>query len=315
MRPSSPPLASPADAFETAGGVAVAADPARAWVADYKELLKPGISLFLTLTAAAGYVLAAGRTLDGLTLAGLLAGTALAAGGAGALNHWMERGWDARMERTRGRPLPSGRVRPLAAVLYGLALVGGGLLVLATTTNGLTAALAALTVVLYLAAYTPLKRRTPHNTLVGAVPGALPILGGVTAARGELDALGAALFALLFLWQLPHFYSLAWLYRADYARGGFRMLPSAEPSGRRATAALTLAAALVLLVVGMLPAALGAAGWVYLVGMAALGTAFTLPAFSFFAEPTDRRARRLLLASIVYVPAFLALVLADYALR
>ncbi len=317
MRPPPAPRPAPADATFSSpapGGVAVAEGPLRGRAADYKELLKPGISGFVTATAAAGYLLGAAGPPAPVPLVGLLVGTALTAGGSGALNHLIERDLDARMERTRGRPLPAGRVRPGVVLVYGLALVGAGLGVLGATTNALTTGLALATVALYVFAYPPLKRRTVHNTLVGAVPGALPILGGVTAATGALDAVGAAVFALLFLWQLPHFYALAWMYRADYARGGFRMLPGVEPSGR-ATGALALVATLALLVVGLLPTALGAAGWLYLVGMAGLGTAFTLPAFAFFSEPNDGRARRLLLASIFYVPVFLALVVVDSLLH
>ncbi|MDX1531156.1 MAG: protoheme IX farnesyltransferase, partial [Rhodothermales bacterium] len=165
----------------------------------------------------------------------------------------------------------------------------------------------------YLFVYTPLKRRTKFNTLVGAVPGALPALGGWAAATGTLSAGGWALFAILFLWQLPHFLSLAWMYREDYARAGFQMLPVVEPDGR-STALHALGASLVLLIAGVLPFALGVAGLLYLVGMLALGVWFTLPAFAFFAEPTHHRARRLLLASIAYVPAFFGLVVLDVLL-
>src|SRR5690606_5350616 len=217
------------------------------------------------------------------------------------------------MHRTQHRPIPSGRVRPGFVLAYGLALVAAGLAVLGLTTNALTTALAGASVVLYVAVYTPLKRRTTLNTLVGAIPGALPTLGGVTAAAGELNAVGWAAFAILFLWQLPHFYAIAWMLREDYARGGFVMLPSVDATGRT-TALHVLVSTLLLLVAGVLPTATGSAGWLYVVGMAGLGTAFTLPAFSFFAGPTDRRARRLLFASILYVPAFLALVVADFFL-
>ncbi|MEL6617023.1 MAG: UbiA family prenyltransferase, partial [Bacteroidota bacterium] len=150
--------------------------------------------------------------------------------------------------------------------------------------------------------------------IVGAVPGALPALGGATAATGSLDATGWSLFAILFLWQLPHFYALAWKLRHDYAAGGFKMLPS-QPAGQRATARYSLVAAMLLLVAGMVPGALGAAGLVYLCGMAVLGVAFTLPAFSFHSEPTDERAKRLFVASVVWVPAFFALVVLDLLLR
>jgi protoheme IX farnesyltransferase len=287
------------------------ASPSR--VDDLKELLKPGISMFVVVTAAAGYLFGATGGIDLGRLVALLFGTALTAGGSGALNHWWERELDALMKRTRERPLPAGRMAPGFVLGYGLAAIVAGLGLLWLFVNPLTTALALGTSLCYLLVYTPLKRKTKYNTLVGAVPGALPALGGYVAATGTLGAAGWAIFAILFLWQLPHFLSLAWMYRDDYARGGFKMLPVVEPDGR-STAFQALAATLALLVAGVVPAAIGAAGWLYLIGMGALGTWFTLPAFAFFYEPTAHRARRLLLASIVYVPTFFALVVLDYFL-
>lgn len=287
------------------------APPSRA--ADLRELLKPGISLFVTVTAAAGYLFGTDGSIDLGRLLALLAGTALTAGGSGALNHWMEREHDARMRRTERRPLPGGRIGPGAVIAYGLATLALGLAFLLAFVNPLTTGLAALTAFGYLFVYTPMKRWSTLNTLVGAVPGALPALGGFAAATGTLGAGGWAIFAILFLWQLPHFMALAWMYREDYARGGFVMLPVVHPDGR-STAFVSLAAALLLLIAGVIPAALGVAGGLYLAGIAGLGTWFTLPAFSFYNEPTDARARRLLLASIVYVPAFFGLVVLDHFL-
>jgi protoheme IX farnesyltransferase len=301
----------PSSAVSTRAAPADAVGPL---LADYRELLKPGITAFVVVMAAAGYVLAAPGPLDWLALVGLMAGTALTGGGAGALNHVAERAHDARMARTANRPLATGRRGAGAATAYALLCVALGTVALAATTNRLTTGLALLTVVLYIAVYTPLKRRTVHNTLVGAVPGALPALGGAAAATGALDATGWSLFAILYLWQLPHFFALAWMFRADYESGGFRMLPSA-PNGVRRTARVVLAASLALLLAGVLPAAVGEAGPLFLGGMGLLGTAFTLPAFSFYAEPSDERARRLLLASIAYVPAFFVLVVLDFLVR
>ena len=304
---------SPSRLAATDADLAVAS--VRARFADLKELLKPGISGFVVVTAAAGYLLGtSGTGIDWGVLIGLLLGTAMTSGGAGALNHVTEHRLDALMHRTQNRPIPAGRIGRGFALVYGLVFALGGLLVLALTTNTLTLALAAATVPLYVLVYTPLKRRTPHNTLVGAIPGALPTLGGVTAATGALTAVGGVAFAILFLWQLPHFYALAWRLRDDYARGGFAMLPSVDPTGR-STSLMALGATLLLLVVSLLPTALGAAGWLYFAGMAALGTAFTIPAFSFAAEPSDPRARRLLLGSILYLPVFFALLVLDYWLR
>ena len=283
-------------------------------LADYRELLKPGITAFVVVMAAAGYVLAAPGPIDWLVLAGLMLGTGLTGGGAGALNHVVERRFDALMPRTAARPLAAGRLGTTGATVYALVCVALGAGVLAVTTNGLTVALALATVVLYVAVYTPLKRRTVHNTLVGAIPGALPALGGVAAATGALGPTGWALFAILYLWQLPHFYALAWMYRQDYRDGGFRMLPSA-PGGTRQMAVLVLGSTLLLLVVGVLPAVVGPAGFLFLVGMMAIGTVFTIPAFSFYSDPSDLRARRLLLTSIAYVPAFFVLVVLDFLFR
>jgi protoheme IX farnesyltransferase len=230
------------------------------------------------------------------------------------LNHVAERDHDRKMARTQGRPVATGRVSPIAATIYGLGAAALGAVVLALTTNPLTTGLALATVGLYVAVYTPLKRRTVHNTLVGAVPGALPALGGVTAATGVLDATGWTLFAILYLWQLPHFYALAWLLRDDYKAGGFAMLPN-RPRGVRAIARISLVATMLLLAAAMLPGAIGAAGMVYLVGVALLGLAFTIPAFSFNAAPNDERAKRLFLASVFWVPGFFALVVIDVLLR
>lgn len=310
MRTSSPgTITAPTCASASAPEVTL-----RARLADYKELLKPGIAAFVVAMAAASYLLALDEPLNWTTLLGLVAGTGLTAGGAGALNHVVEYAYDAKMERTAQRPVATGRLGRGAATAYGLTCAVLGVLVLALTTTHLTTGLALLTILLYVAVYTPLKRRTVHNTLVGAVPGALPALGGAAAATGALDPTGWTLFALLYLWQLPHFFALAWMLREDYARGGFRMLPSA-PGGARATASLVLIATGLLLAVGLLPAVVSEAGWLYLTGMAGVGAGFLLPAVRFYRAPSIEHARRLLWASIIYVPAFLLLVVADYLLR
>ena len=299
----------------SASAVSVAVESSLATlIADYKEILKPGITAFVVVMAAAGYIVALQGPIDWVALLGLMAGTGLTGGAAGALNHVIERRHDSQMARTRSRPVASGRIGVAQAVFYAGLLTAGGSAVLAVTTNLLTTGLALLTIALYVGVYTPLKRVTVHNTLVGAVPGALPALGGAAAATGALDATGWSLFAILYLWQLPHFYALAWMYRQDYLEGGFRMLPSG-PRGERTAATLVLGATLTLLVAGMMPSALGQAGWLFMAGMGLLGTAFTIPAFSFYAEPTDERARRLLLASIAYVPAFFVLAVLDFLIR
>lgn len=284
----------------------------RAALADYKELLKPGIAAFLVAMASASYLLALGSAaIDWNTLVGLIAGTGLAAGGAGALNHVTERKLDALMERTASRPVASGRVSVLAASLYAIGITLAGTGVLAVTTNPITTALAPLTVVLYIAVYTPMKRKSVHNTVIGAIPGAIPALGGAVAATGNLDATGWTLFALLYLWQLPHFFAIAWMLRDDYARGGFKMLPMTK-RGERATTAIVLISGILLLVVGLFPTLLGNAGAFYAMGMVLVGLVMLFPAYLFFRSPDNLRARRLLLASIVYVPTFLGLVIMNH---
>lgn len=297
----------------SAVAVAVEAPTASTLLADYKELSKPGITAFVVTMAASGYLLAAPGPIEWAALLGLMAGTALTGGGAAALNHVVERAHDARMARTASRPLPAGRLGALHATAYALASVALGGALLALTTNALTTGLALATVALYVGVYTPLKRRTVHNTLVGAVPGALPALGGAAAASGALAPVGWALFAVLYLWQLPHFYALAWMFREDYRGAGFRMLPYG--GGERQMAALVLGATVALWAAGVVPGLLGHAGAVFTAGMAAVGAAFLVPAGRFFAGPDDDRARRLLLASIAYVPAFFVLVVADFLLR
>jgi heme o synthase len=310
MRADADPLAVSAPRFP-GPMTAVAARPSLA--ADLRELLKPGISIFVVATAAAGYLFGAASGVQAGTLLALMIGTGLTSGGSAALNHLLERRADGLMQRTRRRPIASGRVSPAFALAYGLGVLVLGLAVLTAFTNGLTALLALATAVGYVGVYTPMKRWTTMNTFVGALPGALPALGGFAAATGALGPGGWAAFAILFLWQLPHFFALAWMFREDYARGGFVMLPVSYPDGR-ATALVSLGAALALLVVGVVPVVLGLMGWLYFAGMLVLGTWFTLPAFSFASEPSDERARRLLLASIVYVPVFFLLVVLDFVL-
>ncbi len=289
--------------------VATMARPSLA--ADMKELLKPGITLFVVATAAAGYLFGSPLGVQTIPLLGLLIGTGLTAGGSGVLNHLIEARLDRLMRRTLRRPVAARRLSRGFALIYGLVVIAAGLWVLHVFTNPLTTLLAATTSILYVGVYTPLKRRTTLNTFVGAIPGALPALGGFAAATGSLALGGWIAFGIIFLWQLPHFFALAWMYRDDYARGGFVMLPVTQPDGRL-TSQVGLGATLLLLLVGVLPSVFNLAGWLYFAGMLAVGTGFTIPAFAFASEPTDLRARRLLVASIVYVPAFFALVVIDY---
>ena len=275
-------------------------------VAPYWELTKPGITRLVVLTAAAGFLLGARGAVDAALLAHALLGTALVAAGTNALNQWWERDADARMNRTRRRPLPAGQLRPDDALAFATTISIAGILWLAAFVNTLTAALAALSLASYVFAYTPLKRRTPLALFVGAVPGALPILGGWTAAGAGLTLPGWVLFGILFLWQLPHFLALGWLYRDDYLQGGFAMLSRADPDGRQtARQALLFAAALV--VVSLLPARVGLAGTPYVVAAAALGFALLGWSAEMARHPSPARARLLFVASVLYLPALLLL--------
>jgi protoheme IX farnesyltransferase len=278
--------------------------------AAFWELTKPGIARLVLVTAAAGYYLGSRDGFDLPRFFRTLIGTALVAAGAGALNHVRERDVDARMDRTRDRPLPSGRLTLRAAALFATTSACAGVAWLAWQVNTVTAALAALTVVSYIFLYTPLKRRTSLNTLVGAVPGALPILGGWTAAGAPIDAVAMSLFWILFLWQLPHFLALAWLYREDYRRGGFAMLSVNDESGY-ATGRMALLYATTLLPVSLLPTLLGLTGRAYFWGALGLGLVYAAVSGALMRQATPTLARRLFAASITYLPLLLALMVFD----
>jgi protoheme IX farnesyltransferase len=240
----------------------------------------------------------------------MLLGTALAAAGTIALNQYMERDLDARMHRTRHRPLPDGRLRPSAALAFGVGITAAGLLYLTFLSSPIGALLAALTVASYLFAYTPLKRRSSLSTAVGAVPGALPPMIGWVAARGRLGVEAWILFAVLFLWQIPHALAIARLHRDDYARAGIRFLPVIDPDGRR-TGPPVVAHCLALLIVGVLPSLIGLAGSIYFFGAFLLGVVFLGCGIDLAFARSVPAARRLLLASLVYLPAVLALMALD----
>ena len=279
-------------------------------LAAFYELTKPGITRMVVLTAAAGYVLAAPGRLDVLDLLSALFGTALAASGSLALNQLTERRIDAQMKRTCGRPLPSGRLSAGAAGLFGILLSVVGLTHLLVFTNALTAAVVLVSLVTYVAVYTPLKRHSWTATLVGAVPGALPVLAGWTAARGTIDIGGFALFAILFLWQMPHFYALAWMYRDDYRQAGFRMLTVDDATGER-TVLHTLAFTAMLLGASVLPTLAGVTGILYAAGALLLGGVFFAFAVRFAAQRTDKSAFRLFMSSVIYLPLLLLTMIVD----
>jgi len=270
-------------------------------VADYVALTKPRLNGLVVASSAAGYYLGAQTLTDLSLMAHAVVGTTLVAGGAAALNQVAERDTDAKMRRTRLRPLPDGRVSTGEARLFGTVLSVAGLGILAGRANVLSALLALATLVVYLAIYTPMKRRSPMATLLGAVPGALPPLIGWAASHGRIDAGGASLFAIVFLWQIPHFMAIAWLYRDDYSAAGFPMLPVIDPGGARA-AHQALGYALLLVPVSLLPTVVGVAGTVYLATAALLGIAMVWLAVRFNAERTDATARALFYGSITYLP-------------
>ena len=277
---------------------------------DYWEMVKPEITFLVVLEALAGFILGATEDFNHLLLTLTLAGTALASGGGAVLNHYIERHDDARMRRTAQRPLPSGRISPGAAFAFGTILILGGLILL-WWVNLTTFILATLTILLYLFAYTPLKRRTTYNTLIGTIPGALPALGGYTAATGTIGTGGWILFAIFALWQIPHFLALAWMYRKDYARGGHAMLPTKNPDAK-ATSHRILTYSLLLFVASILPTVLGFAQWIYLAIIIPAGLGFIWPSVSFFREQTAQQARKVLLASIIYVPVMVAAISVDH---
>jgi len=277
-----------------------AAAPKRV-VADYVELMKPRLNVLVVASSAAGYYLGQTAGTDVVAMAAAVAGTALVAAGAAALNQVSERDTDAMMRRTSGRPLPGGRVSAFDAAVFGALLAAAGLALLALKANWLSAALAAATLVVYLVVYTPMKRRTPLSTLVGAVPGALPPLIGWTASHGSVAQGGAALFAIVFLWQIPHFMAIAWLYRDDYARARFPMLAVIDPTGRRAARQAVFFAG-VLLPISLLPSFIGLSGAAYLAVAVTLGLGFVWLAIRFAADRDLASARMLFLGSITYLP-------------
>jgi heme o synthase len=268
---------------------------------DYLALTKPRLNALVVATSAAGYYLGATAAVDSLAMAAAVAGTALVAAGAAVLNQLYERDTDALMRRTRLRPLPAGRLAPAEARVFGLVLAAAGLVLLATRANWLSAALALATLLTYLAIYTPMKRRTPWSTIVGALPGALPAVIGWTASHGSIDRSGAALFAIVFCWQLPHFMAIAWLYRDDYAKAGFPMLPVIDPDGRRAGKQAVYWGFLLILA-SVEPYFSGLAGSVYLAVALVLGAALFWLAGRFAAARNEATARALFYGSITYLP-------------
>ncbi|MBC8167113.1 MAG: protoheme IX farnesyltransferase [Bryobacteraceae bacterium] len=277
---------------------------------DYLQLTKPRITWLILMSTGVGFFFGLPGRVDWLLLLHTIVGTGLIASGTAALNQWMERDEDSKMNRTRHRPLPAGRLIPANAFWFAVGLSVLGFAELWLGANLLTALLGFFTLATYLFVYTPLKRITHHSTTLGAIPGAMPPVIGFAAARGELTVEALALFAILFLWQFPHFYAIAWMYRDDYGRAGIRMLPVIDPTGER-TVRQILLTALCLLPVSLAPSWLGMAGNWYAAGALLLGTMYVWYSILIFRERTLLRARAVLLASIAYLPMLYILLLAD----
>ncbi|MEJ0091049.1 MAG: heme o synthase [Limisphaerales bacterium] len=295
---------------EVSAEILSAAAAEKSWVAVFADLVKARLTTLVLLTTLVGFYLGWRGAMNFALMINTLVATALVAAGASALNQWLEREYDAKMRRTQSRPLPSGRLQPATVAIFGGICSVTGLIYLALAVNPLTSVLGAVTLVSYIFIYTPLKRVTWLNTAVGAVPGALPPLMGWTAARGELTGEGWALFAILFFWQLPHFFAIAWMYRDEYAKAGFKMLPGIDPDGRR-TAQQAVSNTLALLAVSLFPFVFKMAGTTYLVGAIILGVGFLWCAIQFSRQLTLARAKQLFFASIIYLPLLLALMVWD----
>jgi len=279
-------------------------------LAAYAELTKPRITFLIVLTSAAGFALASTGAVDYSALATAMFGIALLSSGIATLNQYIERDLDALMRRTANRPLPSGKLHPTEALVFGAGLTVGAEVYLALLVNPLTALLGLTVISGYLFAYTPLKTRTSLSTMVGAFPGAVPPLIGWAAARGEIGIEAWVLFAILFLWQFPHFLAIAWMYREDYSRAGILMLPVVEPEGR-VTAQQIVVYTVLLLPVSLLPTVLGTSGKIYLAGAIVLGLLFFYSSVRAAISKSRQEARRLLLASVIYLPLLFILMVVN----
>ena len=267
----------------------------------YVELTKPRITFLIVLTSAAGFALASQGRIDYVAMLSAMLGIALLSSGIATLNQYAERDLDGLMRRTAARPLPAGKLAPWEALAFGAGVTIAAEIYLLVFVNPLTALLGLTVIAGYVFAYTPLKTRSSLSTMVGAFPGAVPPLIGWTAARGSISIEGWVLFAILFLWQFPHFLAIAWMYREDYSRAGILMLPVVEPDGR-VTAQQIVVYTLMLLPVSLLPSLLGMSGRIYLVGAALLGLLFLYSSLRAAFSMSRQHARRLLLASVLYLP-------------
>ena len=282
----------------------------KGWTAVFCELFKMRLTFLVLLTTLVGFYIGTSGPVDYLLMLHTVLGTALVAAGASALNQFWERDLDARMRRTQDRPLPSGRMQPQSVLLIGCGCSIVGLAYLAIGVNLLTSLIGACSLLTYIFVYTPLKRVTWLNTVIGAIPGGLPPLMGWTAARGRLDADGWALFGILALWQLPHFMAIAWMYRDEYARAGFKMLPMVDPDGHR-TGSQAVSHTLALVPVSLCPSMVNLTGHWYFFGALILGLVFLGAAVQFSRQLTLSKARQLFYVSILYLPLLLGLMVLD----
>ncbi|MBI2433409.1 MAG: protoheme IX farnesyltransferase [Candidatus Hydrogenedentes bacterium] len=281
----------------------------------YVELTKPRIMTMVLVTTTLGFALGGGNGIQPIDLLLFtLIGTGFASAGAGVLNHYLERDVDALMDRTRNRPLPMGLVRPWVALLYGGLLIIAGGAVLYFRANALAAALALSSALLYVLIYTPMKKVTWLNTPIGAVPGALPPMIGWAAVSGRLELGAWVLFFILFLWQHPHFYAIAWMFRDDYVRGGFKMLPVVQPDGK-STFRQSLSAALILIPVSLWPTFVRMTGWFYFFGALVIGFWFLAACVRWRVSESTLDARKVLRVSVIYLPVLLLLILVDSYLK
>jgi protoheme IX farnesyltransferase len=282
-------------------------------LAAYIELSKPSILGLVLVTTALGYYLGGKGVRDWGILAWTLLGAALTCAGAGALNHYLERDSDALMKRTKNRPLPKGTLTPADALSYGIVTILSGAFLLCWKVNLLIAFLSLLTAFLYVLVYTPIKKISWLNTTIGAIPGAIPPMGGWVAATGHLDPGAWVLFFILFAWQHPHFYAIAWLCKEDYAKAGFKMLPVVDPDGI-STFRQTIFYCLLLLAVSVLPSFMGMSGKIYLAGAVVLGSGFVYAGWRLLRSHSMPDARRLLGASVLYLPLLLFVIILDLSI-
>jgi heme o synthase len=275
-------------------------------IADFVELTKPRITFLVLITTLVGFYMGSREGLNFLLLFHTIVGTGLIASGASALNQYFERELDARMVRTRNRPLPDGRLVPGDALIFSASISAAGVIYLLLFVNVLTAAIGAATLVGYILVYTPLKTRTTLCTLIGAFPGAAPPVMGWTAARGEVDAVALSLFAILFLWQMPHFFAIAWIFTEDYMRAGFTMNGSGERTGRQ-----IILYCCALIPISVLPTFFGLTGMLYLLGAILFGFIYLGYGFAVALFRSNTHAHRLLRVSVLYLPALLLLMMID----